>query len=439
MAQLETISPEEYPDMRKKRQLLYNIRQAQGISHMIQRCRDEVFWTFEMCASYLRKNAMYIDNVNSTVRPQRLMHVHGEVPLIIQQPSTTIHEMEISTQEDPKQTEKTVDEVAYLFHTMARQGGIGPTYKMFNNKPFRESLSIPDRIWNELEPLMKEKIVAIRAALRKKNEDQARKPQQSIPNQYPTMITKDHTKETMLNLVSSMADCNFVDDDYKTDDEFIQVTSAMMVRVSVDPPAGDPDTDIEVRAHFEYTNIPELKHKFYAISDSGADSCVLGKMAKIVSHTGRYASLIGYDPKNTTSGRVPIVEALIKTMPSSIGNLPILLRLFECPIMEESNITLISEYQVREHGLKIDSVARKHKSMHGRNGTQCFCVSSEVFINFEDRGGLMGFELLPVEDGDEDIYDMFTITSPMRWTPRKYKDESFDGYFYDPTNVTEEP
>ena len=67
--------------------------------------------------------------------------------------------MEISTHEDPEQPEKTVDEVAFLFRTMARQGGIGPTYKMFNNKPFRESLSIPDRIWNELEPLMKEKIV----------------------------------------------------------------------------------------------------------------------------------------------------------------------------------------------------------------------------------------------------------------------------------------
>src|SRR5687768_12742636 len=140
MAQLETISPDKYPDMRKKRQLLYNIRHAQGISHMIQRCRDEVFWTFEMCASYLRKNAMYIDNVNSTVRPQRLMYVHGEVPSITQQPSSDMHEIEISTQEDTEQTEKTVDKVAYLFHTMARQGGLVPPYKMFNSKPFRESL-----------------------------------------------------------------------------------------------------------------------------------------------------------------------------------------------------------------------------------------------------------------------------------------------------------
>src|SRR5687768_2223502 len=67
-----------------------------------------------------------------------------------------------------------------------------------------------------------------------------------------------------------------------------------------------------------------------------------------------------------------------------------------------------------------------------------FCVSSEVFINFEDRGGLMGFELLPVEDGDEDIYDMFSITSPLRWTPMKFKDESFDEYYYDPTDVDTE-
>ena len=110
------------------------------------------------------------------------------------------------------------------------------------------------------------------------------------------MVIKENAKEIMLNLVSSVADCNIVDDGYDTDDDYIQVTSAMMTRVSVDPPEGNPDTDIVVRAHFEYTNLPELKHKFYAISDSGADLCVLGKMAKVVSYTGRYASLIGYDP-----------------------------------------------------------------------------------------------------------------------------------------------
>src|SRR5687767_15204257 len=109
----------------------------------------------------------------------------------------------------------------------------------------------------------------------------------------------------------------------------------MMVRVSDDLPKGNLETDIVVRAHFEYTSIPELKNKFYAISDSGADSCVLGKIAKVVSYTGRYASLIGHDPKNTTSGRVPIVTAIIKVRSPSNGNLPVLLKIHEAPINED--------------------------------------------------------------------------------------------------------
>ncbi|HYX14539.1 MAG TPA: hypothetical protein VE944_09245, partial [Nostoc sp.] len=322
---------------------------------------------------------------------------------------------------------------------MAQQGGIVPTFRMFKHKPFRESMSIPDRIWNELEPMIKDKIIAIRANLRKKNEEAAKKSNQAIPNQYCTMVPKEDIKKTMLNLVSSMEDFNLAtEDEYDTDDDFCHVSSAMMVRVSVDPPEGNPDTDIEVRAHFEYTSIPELKSKFYAISDSGADSCVLGNMAKVLTYTGRYASLIGYDPANTKSERVPIVTALIKARSSSNMNYEVLLKINEAPLNKGSPITLLSEYQIREHGLVIDSVARKHRSIHGKSGTQCFCVNSEVFIDFEDRGGLMGFELLPVEDGDEDKFDVITITSPLRWTPRKFKDEPFDGYFYDPTDVHEE-
>src|SRR5687768_8231272 len=71
------------------------------------------------------------------------------------------------------------------------------TYTMFNSKPFRESLSIPDKIWNKSEPMIKDKIIAIRVDIRKKNESS--QPKQAIPSQYPTMA-----KETMLNLVSSM-------------------------------------------------------------------------------------------------------------------------------------------------------------------------------------------------------------------------------------------
>ena len=48
----------------------------------------------------------------------------------------------------------------------------------------------------------------------------------------------------------------------------------------------------------------------------------------------------------------------------------------------------------------------------------------------------MGFELLPIEDGDEDKYDVITITSPSRWTSYKFVGEvSPEPVFYDPTDA----
>ena len=99
--------------------------------------------------------------------------------------------------------------------------------------------------------------------------------------------------------------------------------------------------------------------------------------------------------------------------------------------------TLLSEYQIREYGLVIDSVAKKHKASYGKQGTQCFQVSQHVYIDFEDRGGLMGFQLLPVEDGDEQKYDVFTITSPAEWRPHNFvKETTSDNYFYDPADAS---
>src|SRR5687768_8767920 len=38
----------------------------------------------------------------------------------------------------------------------------------------------------------------------------------------------------------------------------------------------------------------------------------------------------------------------------------------------------------------------------------------------------MGFEILPIEDGDEEIFEIFTITTPVRWTPQRFAQDSFD-------------
>ena len=49
----------------------------------------------------------------------------------------------------------------------------------------------------------------------------------------------------------------------------------------------------------------------------------------------------------------------------------------------------------------------------------------------------MGFQLLPVEDGDEQKYDVFTITSPAKWRPRNFvKETTNDNFFYDPADAS---
>ena len=119
------------------------------------------------------------------------------------------------------------------------------------------------------------------------------------------------------------------------------------------------------------------------------------------------------------------MTAIIKVRSSSTGGYPVLLKIYECPMNGDSPITLLSEYQIREYGLVIDSVAKKHKSSHGKQGTQRFEINSWVHIDFEDRGGLMGFEILPMEDGDEDKYETFTITSPEKWNPHKFQNATY--------------
>ena len=132
MAELEVLAPQDYSAFKKKRMLLANIRDVAGVTHLIQKCRDEESMTYDQCAAYLRRNAILIDKANMERKPSRLMYV-----------------------EDSNQApEKSVDDVMTLFQTMAEEGGLLSTYRMFNTRTFRDSMSIPDKIWKEMDPIL---------------------------------------------------------------------------------------------------------------------------------------------------------------------------------------------------------------------------------------------------------------------------------------------
>ena len=63
---------------------------------------------------------------------------------------------------------RSLEDVSRFFTTMAEEEGLEPAFRMFNTRIFRENLSIPTSIWNELEPSIREKINEIRKNLKAK-------------------------------------------------------------------------------------------------------------------------------------------------------------------------------------------------------------------------------------------------------------------------------
>ena len=106
VAELETMIPKDYTEARKKRLLLTNIREAEGVAHLIQKCRDDPKMGYEATAAYLRKNAVLVDYANQSKPPRKLM--------------TSTKEATPSNDEDWMN----VDKVSSLFHSMASEGGL---------------------------------------------------------------------------------------------------------------------------------------------------------------------------------------------------------------------------------------------------------------------------------------------------------------------------
>ena len=320
----------------------------------------------------------------------------------------------------------TKEETTLLFANAARETNVFAAYQSFNNRSIRHSMRIPDDIWYAMEPDLKERVNALRAKVKAEREAKASlaegskpTPAVGIPAQCPT-VNEIHNvanvPATPKEHVVSLQNLNSVlfddyDDDDDTDDGLLDVRGYTVTT----------DEIVTVRAHFEYAT---TTMRNYLISDSGADSCCLGKQCHPVSYTGRHAILVGYNPEQTRSGKVPIVSAYIKVM--SQMNIPIVLYVHEAPYMSDSDVTLLSEYQIREHGIVIDSVSKRHKSVNGTFGTQRMILSEYIHVPFVDRGGLLGCEILPRTEGDEDIYDVFEITRDLPWKPRQFRDDEED-------------
>ena len=213
-----------------------------------------------------------------------------------------------------------IQDVISKIQLMMQETSPVQVYQALRSPTMRESLNIPTALWKELEPKLRERIIEIRDSIRKKRKmkkddktDKTVKTATTRKDQLPPQYANKTSMDLVANLCSKLA---LHDSDDDTDDD-------MMIQgfCTITTPT------IEYRAHLEYANSYSSSSKIYAISDGGADACVVGTNAYIAGETGRYAHLIGYDPATTKSHRIPIVTAYLKV--KAHNGVPVLLKIKE--------------------------------------------------------------------------------------------------------------
>jgi len=287
----------------------------------------------------------------------------------------------------------------------------------------------------KLDETIKKQITRIRQEIRESNNlKEKSKDKTTIGKQYPSLnkpakpAPDIRTTLTALSHIRECAISDLFDDDDSINDMNIEeddnhffdnLRHANMV--SVHGGIWDDEDTIDIQATYRFALKCVHEGKYFGISDGGADSCILGSIAHVINRTKRYARLVGYDPSTTQSERVPIVSAYIKTK-DKFGKI-VLLLIHEAPYLAHSPTTLLSEYQIREYGKVIDSCAETHvvSSNPRLMGKQRFEVNEEVHIPMVDRGAIMGIEILPYEENDENLYPIHEITSKASWVPVRYR------------------
>ena len=179
----------------------------------------------------------------------------------------------------------------------------------------------------------------------KKSEDTRSKPKE-LPRQYTKAnVTFTEPNEEMIEEYLSQALEMEVDDESPSDDLDATVN---VVRVSV--------TDGQAARCMNSMFIQPTEKVM--IMDNGADTCVLGQGWHIarVSST-RKANVMGFDHHLAVKKNLDIVDALT-AVDTPKGT--ILLQVNEAVHNPTSEHSLLSEFQMREYGTKIDSVPRRH-------------------------------------------------------------------------------
>ena len=153
----------------------------------------------------------------------------------------------------------------------------------------------------------------------------------------------------------------------------------------------------------------------YALDDSGTDTCILsGHQFIKIAETERVADLQAFKD-DFVEKQVPICSgATAIDLPSGET---IIAEVHEAPFLEDGGTTLLSTFQMREHGVWVDNVAKRH------GGNQEICVE-DYHIPLEIRNGLLGFQCRKPTSWELENLFHVSLTSEEVWSPSEH---TYDG------------
>jgi hypothetical protein len=172
--------------------------------------------------------------------------------------------------------------------------------------------------------------------------------------------------------------------------------------------------------------LPEKLH--VSILDGGADTYVLGKGWEILAiHNSRRVNVIGFDHEAAVKKNLPIASSI--TAVDLPNGQSILLVIHEAIHNDTSNHSLLSEFQLREHGILIDSTCHRH------GGTQRLTINDDnqhddVTISLELAGCKVHFKhCLPTKEDMTSLQQYFLTQGDTPWNPSTFTDQVADMFY----------
>ena len=170
----------------------------------------------------------------------------------------------------------------------------------------------------------------------------------------------------------------------------------------------------------------------FTIVDSGADSVVVGtgwKFLKFYPH--RTVDLQGFSESETKKYNCKIGTAC--TVMKDSNGIEYLVIANEAIQNRKSDISLLSEIQLRHNGIIVDSVSEKHQGLDGPGTQSIYSSDQTIQFKMQQRAAMMTLlHRLPTEE-DIKTLPRFELTSDTIWNPCNQNDDP------DTINAIEDP